>query len=306
MNYQPIYLDATESQQLLVPGNEAPTLLYIYLRNGNELRSAKAALGFSDTALSEAVFKLQQLRLYHGQPLPSSAKRITYGERDVAQEANSNNEFRTLTDEVQYRLGRMLNTEELKLLLNMYRYLGLSMEIICLLVSHMVSCEKQRGNLKPPSMYKIEKEAYRWSEAGIDTVEEAFTYIHQKKTQQDAMGRLMQILQIRGRSLTAPEEKYATAWLQMGMAEELLQMAYEQTCLKTGGMNWAYMNAILLRWKDAGYRTVADVKNKWRKGAMPSGPRQLDEAEREAIQRMMSMDMDDFLDDRTAHHILTK
>ena len=119
--------------------------------------------------------------------------------------------------------------------------------------------------------------------------------MHQKTSENNKLSRMMQILQIRGRTLTEPEKQYADAWLQMNMSDDLLKLAYDKTCVATGGMNWKYMDKIVRSWNEAGYRTVADVKNKWRKGAMPSGPRQLEEAEREAIQRIMSMDIDAFL-----------
>ena len=55
------------------------------------------------------------------------------------------------------------------------------------------------------------------------------------------------------------QEKYARSWLDMSFEDDVLKLAYEKTCLNTGGLNWAYMNKILLRWQQAGYRTVADV-----------------------------------------------
>jgi DnaD/phage-associated family protein len=95
----------------------------------------------------------------------------------------------------------------------------------------------------------------------------------------------MRILQIRGRALTAAEEKYAKAWLDMGFEEELFAMAYERTCLNTGGLSWAYMNKILMRWHQAGFHTAEDVRSGDRKPVTTE--RKLDADERAAIQRMM-------------------
>ena len=99
----------------------------------------------------------------------------------------------------------------------------------------------------------------------------------------------MNILQIRGRSLTAAEEKYAASWLEMGFDEECISMAYERTCLNTGGLNWVYMNKILQRWHQQGWHTADAVRNGDRKpGAVNKGDkRQLDADEIAAIQRMM-------------------
>jgi DnaD/phage-associated family protein len=97
----------------------------------------------------------------------------------------------------------------------------------------------------------------------------------------------MHILQIRGRSLTAAEEKYAQAWLELDLDEEAIKMAYERTCLNTGGMNWQYMNKILTSWHQAGLHTVEEVRTGDRKKGTKSGHRDLDAEELAAIQRMM-------------------
>jgi DNA replication protein DnaD len=65
-------------------------------------------------------------------------------------------------------------------------------------------------------------------------------------------------------------------------------MAYERTCLNTGGLNWAYMNKILTRWHEAGLHTADAVKQGDRKKAVPQGASgQLGQAELEAIERVM-------------------
>ena len=98
----------------------------------------------------------------------------------------------------------------------------------------------------------------------------------------------MNLLQIRGRNLTAAEEKYAQSWLDMDLSEELISMAYERTCLNTGGLNWAYMNKILQRWRTQGFRTAEDVRTGDRKSAVPKGASgELGEADLQIIQRIL-------------------
>ena len=97
----------------------------------------------------------------------------------------------------------------------------------------------------------------------------------------------MNLLQIRGRSLTAAEERYAQSWLDMGMEEELISMAYERTCLNTGGLNWAYMNKILQRWQEQGLRTAEEVRSGDRKSVPKGASGELGAAELEAIQRVL-------------------
>ena len=97
----------------------------------------------------------------------------------------------------------------------------------------------------------------------------------------------MRLLQIRGRSLTAGEEKYARSWLDMGLDDEAIAMAYERTCLNTGGLSWAYMHKILLRWQQAGYHTAADIRDGDKKPAAKTVGRNLDAEEQAAIARLL-------------------
>ena len=102
------------------------------------------------------------------------------------------------------------------------------------------------------------------------------------------MAGLMRLLQIHGRGLTAAEEKYARQWLELGMDDEMLRMAYERTCLNTGGLNWAYMNKIMLRWHEAGLHTAQQIKRGDRKPQVPNGAvGELGQAELEAIAKVM-------------------
>jgi DnaD/phage-associated family protein len=163
--------------------------------------------------------------------------------------------------------------------------LGFPCEVISLLVSYCKDKARQKGNLRNPSLRTIEKEAYRWAEMGIDTLEEAVAFIQKQNLKNTRLSKLMEILQIRGRSLTAAEEKYALSWLEMGISNEVLAMAYERTCINTGGMRWPYMNKILTRWHEAGYKTAEQVLGGDRKDA--AAQRKLDSDEQAAIARMM-------------------
>ena len=74
----------------------------------------------------------------------------------------------------------------------------------------------------------------------------------------------------------------------IGFDEECISMAYERTCLNTGGMNWNYMNKILQRWHEAGLHTAAQVRQGDRRKAVPKGASgELGQAELDAIARIM-------------------
>lgn len=286
---QPIQISQTDLRKLLSAGSPDAALLHLYISAGNDPRSAETELGISASRLSCAGATLRQLGLWPEEKrqkiLPG--ERPNYSETDVLGAMESDQSFRCLYGEVQRLLGRSLNTEELKILLGFVRYLGLPGEVISVLVCYCRDRARQKGSGRNPSLRTIEKEAYAWAERGIDTVEEAAMFIHSQNVRNSRLSRLMQQLQIRGRNLTPAEERYAQGWLDMGFDEESIAMAYEKTCLNTGGLNWPYMNKILQRWHQQDLHTAEAVRTGDNKSQNGSVQRQLDDDEKIAIRRMM-------------------
>lgn len=283
-------IEEYDVKKLLSAASPDGALLYLYLQCGNRLENAEQELNLNTTRLSCAAATLRQLGLMM-EDRPNRiapGERPTYSERDVLTAMDDDDSFRGLYGEVQRLLGRSLNTEELKILLGFVRYLGMTPDLISVLICYCKDRARQKGSMRNPSLRMIEKEAYAWAERGIDTVEEAAAFIQAQNVRNSRLYRLMNILQIRGRSLTAAEERYAQSWLDMGVDEEMVTMAYERTCLNTGGLNWAYMNKILQRWHQQGLRSAEDVRNGDQKGGVPKGASgQLGAAELEAIQRVL-------------------
>ena len=287
MNVESICLDRPDVHKLLLAASGDAALLYIYLKAGNPMEGAAEALHLTAERIRCAGATLRQLGL-HQEEKPSHilpGERPSYSERDVL-DASGDADFRSLCGEVQRLLGRTLNTEELKILLGFVRYLGLGADVVSVLICYCKDRARQRGNLRNPSLRAIEKEAYAWAERGIDTVEEAAAFIQSQNVRNSRLSRLMSLLQIRGRNLTPGEERYAQNWLDMGFEEKAISMAYERTCLNTGGLNWAYMHKILQRWHEAGLHTADAIQNGDRKQVPKGASGELGAAELEAIQKM--------------------
>ena len=289
MNIENVNIDSGDVRRLLGAASGDAALLYIYLCCGNDPAAAEQSLKLPQGRLQCAMATLRQLGLWQEEKriTIASGQRPEYSERDVLQTMDTDPSFRSLYGEIQRRMGRQLNTEELKVLLSLVRYLGLPVDVICVLVTYCQERSRMKGSIRNPSLRAIEKEAYAWAERGIDTMEEAAAFIQAQNVYHSRLSALCRLLQIRGRVLTAAEEKYAKAWLDMGMDDELITMAYERTCLNTGGLSWAYMNKILIRWHEAGFRTGADVRAGDRKPGNNGGERQFDADEQAAIKRML-------------------
>ena len=289
MNIESVMLDNSEVRKLLGAASADGALLYIYLKSGNPVSDGAQALNLTPARFRCAMATLRQLGLWQEEKQAHLlvGERPVYSEHDVLEADSNDVEFKSLRGEVERQLGRNLNTEELKILLGFIRYLGLPGDVISVLICYCKDRARQRGSLRNPSLRTIEKEAYAWAEAGIDNLEEAAAFIQTQNVRASRIHRLQNQLQIRGRNLTAAEERYARSWLDMGFEDEVIDMAYERTCLNTGGLNWAYMNKILQRWHEAGLHTAEAIRTGDRKPASKGANGALGQAELAAIQRIM-------------------
>ena len=241
------------------------------------------------TRLDCALTSLQQLGLWQESPkVLRPAAPPVYTEADLSRELHRESGFPQLIGEAQRRLGKVLSTEELKVLLSLYDYLGMPPEVISLLISYCLQRAKSKGSLRQPSIRTIEKEAYHWADLGIDTMEEAASYIQLQLERQSRVNQIRSGLQLTDRKLTPSEERYITQWLDWGFGEAEILMAYEKTCLNTGSLKWPYMNSILSRWNDQDLHTVTAIETGDKAPGKPA--RKEPEATqwaRDAVARMM-------------------
>ena len=284
-----LQIEKAHIHKLLCAQSPDAALLYLYIKDDNDPAQAADRLGFSESRYACAAATLHQLGLWAPQKqtrLPGEPPQYT--EEDVISAMDTDMDFRALRGEIQRILGKNLTTEELKILIGFTRYLGLSADVIVLLVCYCKDRAKKLGKTRTPSLRTIEKEAYEWAEKGIDTMEEAAAYTQQQNLRFSRVGRIMEILQIRGRNLTAPEKRYIKQWLEMDFEEEAIGLAYERSCINTGGLAWPYMHKILTSWHEQGLHTAQQIHSGDRKKPVPKGASgQLGDAEMDAIRKLM-------------------
>ena len=289
LNVSDVNISRDHVRKLLATASGDAAMVYLYVSCGNRMEEAEQVLKMGQGRLSCAVATLRQLGLWEEPKkmvLPTG-ERPNYTENDVFEAMDQDFDFRILYGEVQRLLGKSLNTEELKILLGFTRYLGLTPDVISVLVNYCRDRQRQKGINRAPSLRMIEKEAYAWAEKGIDTLEEAAAYIQNQNQYNIRMAHIKHLLQIRGRRLTTAEERYAHQWSEMGFDDETILMAYERTCINTGGLKWPYMNSILKRWHDAGLHTADQVRAGDSKAQPKAERRDLSPDELDAIRRMM-------------------
>lgn len=292
MDQHDMYIPEQDWRKLLAAASGDSALLYLYLRAGGTTEQAETALRMSAARLECAASSLRQLGLW--QEKASSVIRPAgppvYSEEDLIRQQKQDAGFQRLIGETQRRLGKLLSTEELKILLSFYDYLSMPAEVISVLISYCIQRARVRGGMRHPSMRTIEREAYYWADLGIETLEEAAAYMQTQLEKQGKISIIRQTLQISDRKLTPGEEKMVTQWLDWGFGEQEIAHAYEKTCMNTGSLKWPYLNSILKSWHGQGLHTLQSIKagdKAPEKSTFTPQQGQKSQLELEAIRRMM-------------------
>ena len=275
-------LPQEQVKMLILSGNGDAALLYLWAKSDRALPCP-----LSGDRLEAAKAVLQSLGII-GTPKtpPRQDTRPTYSEKDV-EKGLQHQDFQRLTGEVQRIMGRILSTEELKCLLSIRDYLQMPPEVISILTSYCVQRNRQRG-CRAPSVRDMEREAFRWADNNVDSVDVAVRFVQEQLARQSRRGHIAELLQISGRRLTQGEENYVNQWLGWGFPDDAIRLAYEKTCLGAGGLKWPYMNSILRSWHEKNLHTVAEIRAGDGAGRKPAEKkRAISDFEREAVRKLM-------------------
>lgn len=274
---------AQAADRLIAAHDGDVALLYIFLRRheGADLEQAAEALCRTMGEMRSASEKLQRMGLLPGAEAPARAavspqtpaaqapllqrqppeRRLPeYSAEEIARRSREDGAFSVILAEAVKVIGHALSGSDMKLLFGIYDYLALPPEVILVLLNHCAQEFQQRyGERRRPSARAIEKEAYIWANREIMTLEQADEYIAARRDRQSRMGRMKEALHIRDRELTATEQKYISAWLDMGFTEEAAAIAYDRTVTNTGSLRWSYINRIFQSWQDKGLHTGEEI-----------------------------------------------
>ena len=303
-------LAAEAADRLVASGSGDAALLYLYLmKNSGVYRpeAAAKALRWEGERCAGAHSLLCRLSLAQpvSQPAPLSPAEEPpeYTSADITRELeNKASPFPALVAEVQKLLGKVLSTNDLKCLYTIYDYTGLPAEVILLAVSWtMEEYRRKYGPSRMPRMPQIQREAIRWKEQGVDTVEGAEAHLKRLALLRERSTQILALLDIRDRPPVAREKEYITAWVDMGFTDEAIRMAYERTVLKKRSLNWPYMNSILQSWHQKGLHNAEQIaagdSQRPRRAApgagatapQPAAPGEADRRAREDMERMRAL-----------------
>lgn len=272
-------MPAQAARRLVEAGEGDCALLYLALLDGSDLTKAQSSLHWSRARVTGAYRRLVELGLAVQENTPEPAKKPDpldevpqYSRKDVIDALAHEPEFSVLYHETERLLGRHLSDMDVQTLYTIYDGLALPVEVILMMINHKIHVvRRQKQNEGAvPRMTQIRSEAAFWKRLGLDTVEAAETYL---RGQQQVDRREWAILSAVGVTQYRPaverEREFINSWVDLGLSDELIAMAYERTVFQKGQMNWPYMNKILQSWHQAGYRTPEQVKA----GDKPAGKR---------------------------------
>ena len=183
-----------------------------------------------------------------------------YTREDIARKLEGDGRFACLLREVEHKLGP-LSTPSVKKLLGLYENLGLPADVVYTLVNYCIAKKEQQfGEGRLPNMREIEKEGYVWARKELFSIEKASEYMKREQALRGRYPEYMAALQMQGRASAPSEEKYLSAWAEMGFPAETVSEAYDRTILHCHEFRWPYCNGILKRWHEKGLHTLAEVR----------------------------------------------
>ena len=159
-------------------------------------------------------------------------------------------EIKSLLFIAEQYLGKTLTHTEMDTITYFYDTLHMSADLIEYLLESCVESGHK-------SMHYIQKVAFSWTEAGIETVaqakEESMLYSRSCYTVLNAFG-------IKNRGPAASEMDYIRKWTEdYGFAADIIEEACRRTIMATHQPSFEYADSILNKWHDNRIRSLQDI-----------------------------------------------
>ncbi|WP_039765147.1 MULTISPECIES: DnaD domain protein [unclassified Caldicellulosiruptor] len=177
-----------------------------------------------------------------------------YTTEDLSRFYETDEKFRGLLEFAQKQYCRTFNKNDIDVLLEIYDWLKLPIEVIYLLINY-VTINKNNKNLK-----YLEQMAIKWKELNIDSIEKAEEYIRSQEDTSRIKRLVLQNLGIYHRAPTKVEDEIMNVWINdWKMPEEVIMYALTLT-KNVNNPTVNYVNGIIKRWYEAGLRSLESIK----------------------------------------------
>lgn len=136
-------------------------------------------------------------------------------------------------------LGKNLSSADIEILYSMHDYYRLPAEVIVVMIEYFAG----KGSV---TMRKLEKEAQKWVDAGVDTVAKAKRQIKKRDEFLSYMSMVKRTIGAHERKLTTKEKEFVLKWqTELKATPDAIRDAYEITVNNTGKVSFNYMNKVL-------------------------------------------------------------
>ena len=253
-----VTLSAATLKRLIGGGNGDAALLYLAILHSHgaaEAEKLAAMLKWDEARVRAAEQALYEMQLVgapekKAAPLPPEPPQAQetpdYTREDIMRKLEGDGRFACLLREVEHKLGP-LSIPSVKKLLGLYENLGLPADVVYTLVNYCITKKAQQfGEGRLPNMREIEKEGFVWARKELFSIEKAGEYMKREQTLRGRYPEYMAALGMQGRASAPSEEKYLSAWAEMGFPAETVAEAYDRTILHCHEFRWPYCNGI---WK---------------------------------------------------------
>ncbi len=265
-------MSAQAARLIVESGDGDGALLYLALLEcGGDPERAAVRLRWGEDRLRPAWERLSAMELVRPRavrpaappPQKTDERLPEYTREEVTAAQEREPVFQGLCREMEARLNRIFTDNDLKCLYTIYDHLALPPEVILLLTGWVVRRERRLKNSPAvfPRMPQVRQEAFRWKRLGVDTLERAEEHLRRQEAVDEREWAVLSAVGVTERRPAVEKEReFISAWVGMGLSDELIRMAYERTVYQKKTMNWPYMNKILLSWHKAGWHTPAQVE----------------------------------------------
>ncbi|MCD8037135.1 MAG: DnaD domain protein, partial [Clostridiales bacterium] len=192
--------------------------------------------------------KIVRKKLSPAYHIPSAAP--DYSTEEINYYMTHNEDFRSLLNNAESYLGKLLSISEIKTLYSLHDWLRLPLEVIEILLAYCT----ENGHR---SMRYIEKVAISWADDGVNDMASALSHI---KDYSDVYMRIMRALGIGGKQPVAKQKEYMKNWTSSMPLDLILYGCEKAALVVTNGNPFPYADKIFENWKKNGIDTVEKAK----------------------------------------------
>lgn len=273
----------------LATPSQLKVLLYLLRHNSEPLEHCvlSRAIGISEELVEEALLFWSQTDLFSmqtnvepslseavstpatgPQQLPESTEKakpvhtfpLVGGKRgeltpiEIAAALEASEDLKLLFRMAEQQLGRPLRHVEQKSLVWLHDYDNIGSDIILTVLSYCQTIEKA-------SVSAAEAMIVSWWNQGFQSLGQITEAINEVEYRRSFTGHIRKAFEMQ-RKPTPKQQGFIDKWQDMGVPLELVTYAYEKTLENADKLSFPYLDAILTRWMEAGYRTRTDVDEK--------------------------------------------